>query len=107
MTKAVIVGIDMIPFKRYPERTLEDLGAEAALLALADAGLSVLDVQALYCGSALQAIAFPGQRSAPNWRARNTRPQCCKWMRNRGFGFPRGGPRSRNWPARCRARRWR
>lgn len=62
MTKAVIVGINMIPFRRYPERSLEDLGAEAALLALADAGLSVLDVQALYCGSALQAIAFPGQR---------------------------------------------
>lgn len=62
MTKAVIVGIEMIPFRRYPDRTLEELGAEAALLALADAGLTVLDVQALYCGSALQAIAFPGQR---------------------------------------------
>ena len=56
------IGIDMIPFRRYPERTLEDLGAEAALLALADAGLAIGDIQALYCGSALQAIAFPGQR---------------------------------------------
>lgn len=62
MTKALIVGIDMIPFRRYPERTLEQLGAEAAMMALADAGLSVRDIQALYCGSALQAIAFPGQR---------------------------------------------
>ena len=62
MSKALIVGIDMIPFGRYPERSLEQLGAEAALLALADAGLGIRDVQALYCGSALQSIAMPGQR---------------------------------------------
>lgn len=62
MSKAVIVGIDMIPFGRFPDRALEELGAEATLLALADAGLTIRDVQALYCGSALQASAFPGQR---------------------------------------------
>lgn len=62
MSRAVVVGIDMIPFRRYPERTIEQLGAEAALLALADASLTIRDVQALYCGSALQAIAFVGQR---------------------------------------------
>jgi acetyl-CoA acetyltransferase len=62
MTGAVIAGIDMIPFGRFPDRALEELGAEAALLALADAGLTIHDVQALYCGSAMQATAFPGQR---------------------------------------------
>src|SRR3546814_13133622 len=62
MSKAFSVGIDIIPFRRYPERALEQLGAEAALLALADAGLTVRDVQAIYCGSALQAISMPGQR---------------------------------------------
>ncbi|MBB6427896.1 acetyl-CoA acetyltransferase [Sphingopyxis sp. JAI128] len=31
-------------------------------MALADAGLTIHDVQAFYCGSALQATAFPGQR---------------------------------------------
>ena len=62
MSKALIVGIDMIPFRRYPERTIEQLGAEAAHLAFADAGLSIRDVQALYCGSALQASALVGQR---------------------------------------------
>jgi len=62
MSKTLIVGIDMIPFRRYTERTLEALGAEATLLALADARLAIGDIQALYCGSALQAIAFPGQR---------------------------------------------
>lgn len=62
MSKAVIVGIDMIPFGRYPDRTLEQLGAEATLLALADAKLNIKQVQALYCGCALQASALPGQR---------------------------------------------
>ena len=62
MSDVVIAGIDMIPFGRFPSRTLEDLGAEAALMALADAGLTIHDVQAFYCGSALQATAFPGQR---------------------------------------------
>jgi acetyl-CoA acyltransferase len=62
MSSAVIAGIDMIPFGRFPDRSLEELGAEAALMALADAGLTISDVQAFYCGSALQATAFPGQR---------------------------------------------
>jgi len=62
MSGVVIAGIDMIPFGRFPDRSLEDLGAEAALMALADADLTIHDVQALYCGSALQATAFPGQR---------------------------------------------
>jgi acetyl-CoA acyltransferase len=62
MSLALIAGIDMIPFGRFPDRSLEDIGAEAALMALADAGLTIHDIQALYCGSALQASAFPGQR---------------------------------------------
>ena len=44
MNKAVIVGIDMIPFRRYQDRSIDQLGAEAALLALTDAGLTVHDV---------------------------------------------------------------
>ena len=31
-----IVGVDMIKFGRFPERTVPDLGAEAALMALDD-----------------------------------------------------------------------
>lgn len=62
MSKGLIVGIDMIPFRRYPERTVEQLGAEAALLALADARLGIRDVQALYCGCSLQANSLVGQR---------------------------------------------
>jgi acetyl-CoA acetyltransferase len=62
MSDAYIVGIDMIRFGRFPERSVPDLGAEAALLALDDAGLRIQDVQALYCGNLYQASAMVGQR---------------------------------------------
>lgn len=51
MTEVYVVGADMIRFGRFPERRIEDLGADAALLALADAGMSIRDVQAVYCGN--------------------------------------------------------
>ena len=62
MTSPLIVGIDMIPFGRFPDRSVEDLGAEAALLALDDAGLDIHAVQALYCGNQLQSGFLVGQR---------------------------------------------
>jgi acetyl-CoA acyltransferase len=62
MSDIYIVGIDMIPFGRYPDRTVEQLGAQAALLALDDAGLAIGDMEALYCGNLLQANAMVGQR---------------------------------------------
>jgi acetyl-CoA acyltransferase len=57
-----IVGIDMTPFGRYPQRTVAQIGAEAALMALDDAGLSIQDIQALYCGNQLMAFAMIGQQ---------------------------------------------
>ncbi|MBW2244832.1 MAG: thiolase family protein [Deltaproteobacteria bacterium] len=62
MTDAYVVGIDMIKFGRFPERSVPDLGAEAALLALDDCGLKIQDMQALYCGNLGQANAMVGQR---------------------------------------------
>lgn len=62
MSDVYIVGTDMIRFGRFPQRTVEDLGAEAALLALADAGLSIRDMQAVYCGNLGQANGAVGQR---------------------------------------------
>ena len=62
MTNVYVVGTDMIKFGRFPERTVEDLGAEAALLALADCGLTIADMQAVYCGNLFQASAAVGQR---------------------------------------------
>jgi len=62
MSDVFVVGVDMIRFGRFPERTVPGLAAEAALLALDDAGLSMADVQALYCGNLGEANAMVGQR---------------------------------------------
>lgn len=51
MSDVYIVGIDMIRFGRYPDRTVVQLAAEAATLALDDCGLSINDIQALYSGN--------------------------------------------------------
>jgi acetyl-CoA acetyltransferase len=40
MSDTIVAGIGMIPFGRYPDRTIVDMGSEAALLALRDAGIS-------------------------------------------------------------------
>jgi acetyl-CoA acyltransferase len=62
MADVFIAGIDMIRFGRYPDRTVPGLAAEAALMALDDAGLTIRDVQALYCGNLGQAAGMVGQR---------------------------------------------
>jgi acetyl-CoA acetyltransferase len=62
MSDVYVVGIDMIRFGRFPERTVPSLAAEAALMALDDAGLSIRDMQALYCGNLGQASGMVGQR---------------------------------------------
>ncbi len=62
MTDAYVVGIDMIKFGRFPDRSVPNIGAEAALLALDDCGLKIQDMEALYCGNLGQANAMVGQR---------------------------------------------
>ena len=62
MSDVYVVGTDMIKFGRFPDRKVEDLGAEAALLALKDAGLTIADMQAVYSGNLGQAAAGVGQR---------------------------------------------
>jgi acetyl-CoA acetyltransferase len=62
MTEVYVVGVDMIKFGRFPDRTVPSLGAEAALMALDDAGLGIKDMQALYCGNLGEAGAMVGQR---------------------------------------------
>ncbi len=62
MSDAYVVGVDMIKFGRFPERTVPQIGAEAALLALDDCGLKVQQMEALYCGNLYQANAMVGQR---------------------------------------------
>jgi len=62
MTEVYVVGVDMIKFGRFPDRSVPNIGAEAALMALDDAGLTIQDMQALYCGNLGQAGAMVGQR---------------------------------------------
>ena len=62
MTDVFVLGVDMIKFGRFPEQTVPELGAKAALMALDDAGLKIQDMEALYCGNLYQANAMVGQR---------------------------------------------
>ena len=62
MRDVFVGGVGMIRFGRYPDRDVPDLGAEAALLALKDAGLGIRDVELLAAGCLFQANAMVGQR---------------------------------------------
>ena len=57
-----IVGVGLHPFGRFPDKTVEELGREAALQALADAGLSYRDVQAGFLARVTPAGIGVGQR---------------------------------------------
>src|SRR5690348_4014324 len=62
MTDVYVVGTDMIKFGRFPERSVPELGAQAALMALDDCGLTIQDMQALYSGNLFEASGGVGQR---------------------------------------------
>ncbi len=51
MTEAYIHGTGIIPFGRYPDRTLEDLATPAARAALAEGAAAPADIDAVYCGN--------------------------------------------------------
>lgn len=56
-----VIGVGMIPFGKYPDRTLADLGWPAVKAAIADAGISPKQIEAAYCGTALGGM-MAGQR---------------------------------------------
>ena len=62
MSDVYVMGVDMIKFGRFPDRSVPNIGAEATLMALDDAGLGIQDMQALYCGNLGQASGMVGQR---------------------------------------------
>jgi acetyl-CoA acetyltransferase len=62
MSDVYILGTDMIKFGRFPERTVPQIAAESANLALDDAGVSIQDIQAMWSGNLYQAGAMVGQR---------------------------------------------
>jgi acetyl-CoA acyltransferase len=57
-----VAGVGMLKFGRHPDKDVPELGGEAALLALDDAGLGIRDVQFMAAGCLFQANAMVGQR---------------------------------------------
>lgn len=62
MRDVYVLGVGMIKFGRYPEKDVAELAAEAALLALKDASMTIKDIQLLASGNLFQANAMVGQR---------------------------------------------
>jgi len=62
MRNVYALGTGMIKFGRYPEKTVPELGADAALIALKDAGINIKDVELFASGNLYQANAMIGQR---------------------------------------------
>jgi acetyl-CoA acetyltransferase len=56
-----VIGVGMIPFGKYPDRKLSDLGWPAVKAAVADANIEPRKIQAAYCGTALGGM-MSGQR---------------------------------------------
>jgi len=55
-----VIGVDMIRFGRFDDATPPQLAAQAALMALDDAGLAIADMQAVYSGNCGETMV--GQR---------------------------------------------
>ena len=62
MSEVFILGADMTRFGRHGDATPFQLAAEAALLALDDAGLMISDVQAVYAASTFNSASMLAQR---------------------------------------------
>ncbi len=68
MREVAIAGVSMVKFGRYdgqkgrPFKEVEELGREAIVDALKDAGMEWKDIQAAFCGNVYEAMA-PGHRA--------------------------------------------
>jgi acetyl-CoA acyltransferase len=57
-----VIGTDMIRFGRFPEKTVPEIAIPSVLGALDDAGLTIRDMEALYCGCLFESNRMVGQR---------------------------------------------
>jgi len=62
MREVAIVGAGMIKFGRYPDKNVVELGAQACLLALQDAGMTMRDIEVMVAGNIYEAQLMVGQR---------------------------------------------
>ena len=60
--KAIVAGVGMTRFMKYPDKGLKQLGSEAAQAAVADAGLELADLEAAYVGNCAAGLVT-GQES--------------------------------------------
>jgi acetyl-CoA acetyltransferase len=63
MSKAYVLGTGMIPFGKFPDRTLADIGWPSLREAILESGVPTSSIDAIYCGSALGGM-MSGQRVA-------------------------------------------
>jgi acetyl-CoA acetyltransferase len=61
MTEVHVLGTGMVPFRKYPDKTLADIGWPALREAMLEAGVRGAEVNAVYCGTALGGM-LAGQR---------------------------------------------
>ena len=86
-----VAGVGMLKFGRYPDKDVPELGGEAALLALDDAGLGIRDVR-----DAGRRLPLPGERHGRPAHPAGDRPdghpgdERRQRVRHRVDGVPRG-----------------
>jgi acetyl-CoA acetyltransferase len=61
MSGVAVIGVGMIPFGKYPGKTISDLAWPAVKAAVADAGIEPRRIQAAYCGTVFSGM-MAGQR---------------------------------------------
>lgn len=61
MNDVYVIGVGMTQFGKHPDRDATDLGVEATLAAIRDAGIQPRQLEAAYCGHVFQGMAM-GQR---------------------------------------------
>ena len=62
MRDVFVLGVGMIKFGRYRDKDVHELAGEAARLALADAGMTINDIELMASGNLIQAGNMIGQR---------------------------------------------
>ena len=62
MRETVIIGVGMTRFSQYKDRGYVDLGVEAVMKALDDAGVTWPQIERAYCGASMPVGPFAGNR---------------------------------------------
>ncbi len=61
MREVAIIGAGLVPFGKYPDKTLADIAWPAVKQSIQDSGIKKNEIEAAYCGTALGGM-MAGQR---------------------------------------------